>query len=279
MERNISYPTDSKLLNKSRENLVKLAKENNIELRQNYNRLGKRAATKAARYAHAKQYKRMKKQIKILKNYLGRIVREIERKVCNKKKYSLFEKQLEIAKKLLVQNRLTKNKIYSIHQDDVYCIAKGKARNPYEYGNKVSIVATQDKGFILFADALEVNQHDSKSLANSIEGAEKNTNYKIKQILVDKGYRGNKIEDKEVCISGDKKHLSVYKNKKIKKRSAIEAIISEMKRCGKMSVNYLKGTIGAKINAIACSIGHNMRHLLVHYASPTTLLQKITSKI
>ncbi len=72
-EKNIAFPTDSKLLNKARENLVKLSKEHGIKLRQNYNRVGPQYVLMASRYAHAKQFKRMKKMNNKLKSRLGRV--------------------------------------------------------------------------------------------------------------------------------------------------------------------------------------------------------------
>ncbi len=71
-EKNIAFPTDSKLLNKARENLVKLSKEHGIKLRQNYNRVGPQYVLMASRYAHAKQFKRMKKMNNKLKSRLDR---------------------------------------------------------------------------------------------------------------------------------------------------------------------------------------------------------------
>lgn len=82
-EKNVTFPTDSKLLNKARENLVKTAKKHNIKLRQNYNRKCKTYALMAGRYVHAKQFKRMRMMNKKLKSRLGRIVREIERQLPN----------------------------------------------------------------------------------------------------------------------------------------------------------------------------------------------------
>ena len=71
----------SRLLEKSRQHLVKLADENGIELRQNYNREAPRLAAQVGRYAHAKQYRRMKKTIKALRTRVGRVHREINRKL------------------------------------------------------------------------------------------------------------------------------------------------------------------------------------------------------
>ena len=191
MEKNITYPTDTKNLNKARKQLVKLAKKYKIILRQNYEKLGKKETWKASRYAHAKQFKRMRASIKRLKNYLGRIVRDIERRIEIKKELQkIFQPHLEIAKKLLQQTKKSKDKIYSPHAKEVYCIAKGKARKPYEFGCKVSLVTTQKKGFVLDATTFKENKHDSKTLHESLQNAEKNSGHQIKEILADKGYRG-----------------------------------------------------------------------------------------
>lgn len=81
MPKAIAHPTDSRLLEKSRQHLVKLADDHGIELRQNYNREAPRLAAQAGRYAHAKQYKRMKKTIKTLRTRVGRVQREVQRKL------------------------------------------------------------------------------------------------------------------------------------------------------------------------------------------------------
>lgn len=62
-EKAITFPTDSKLLNRSRERLVKLCQRNAIKLRQTYARKGPQAALKASRYAHAKQMKRLRRHL------------------------------------------------------------------------------------------------------------------------------------------------------------------------------------------------------------------------
>ena len=64
MEKAITYPTDSKLIEKARQKLVKQADAEGVQLRQNYNRVGPRLAIKTARYAHARQFKRMRASLK-----------------------------------------------------------------------------------------------------------------------------------------------------------------------------------------------------------------------
>ena len=188
MPKNITHPTDGVLLNKMRKKIVKLAKETKIKLRQNYNKLAKQKLLKSGRYAHAKQYKRMKKAIGSLKIYLGRIIRDVQRKIINHPDMVIkFAPLLAMAIRLRKQKKKDKNKIYSIHEPGVYCIAKGKARKPYEFGAKVSIVTSQKKGIVLTSEALEKNEFDGHTLKKSLVIAEKMSSVPIKQVFVDKG--------------------------------------------------------------------------------------------
>ena len=66
MPKAIAHPTDSRLLEKSRQHLVRLAAEHGVPLRQNYNREAPRLAAQIGRYAHAKQYRRMRKALRTL---------------------------------------------------------------------------------------------------------------------------------------------------------------------------------------------------------------------
>src|SRR6476646_1153773 len=79
--KNITFPTDAKLLNRAREKLVKLAKQQGVKLRQSYARVGKFVLIQHQRYAHAKQFKRANRALRTLKTYLGRIIRDISRKI------------------------------------------------------------------------------------------------------------------------------------------------------------------------------------------------------
>ena len=80
-EKNVAFPTDAKLIHRARERLVRQAKAADIELRQSYTRVGKKALIAHQRYAHAKQYKRARKQLRKLKTFLGRTLRDIRRKI------------------------------------------------------------------------------------------------------------------------------------------------------------------------------------------------------
>ena len=262
----IAYPTDAKLYYKMRENLVKAAKAHDIELRQSYVRLGKRALIWASRYAHARQMRRSRREIRKLKNYLGRVVRDIERKISgDAPKEAAFAEMIEMTYRILAQERKTKNKLYSIHAPETECIAKGKVNKKYEFGAKVGVVTTSQDNFVIGMMALHGNPYDGHTLdqcikqANRILGRELNGD-----IFVDLGYRKHDYKgDAKVHIVGRGfKKLTRSLRRWYKRRSAIEPIIGHMKNDGELGRNYLAGVEGDKINAVMCGCGQNMRKLL-----------------
>ncbi len=150
-EKAIAHPTDSKLIERARQHLVKLAAEAGLALRQNYNREAPRLAVQVGRYAHAKQYKRMRASLKKLKTVVGRGWRDVERQ-RDKIPGALRDKATDLlakAKRLLAQKQRDKNKLYSLHAPEAECIAKGKTRQPYEFGAKVSIATTHREGLVV----------------------------------------------------------------------------------------------------------------------------------
>src|SRR5262249_57888496 len=77
--KNITFPTDAKLVNRAREKLVNLADRLGVKLRQSYKRVGKLALIMHQRYAHARQFNRPKRMLRKLKTYLGRAMRHVIR--------------------------------------------------------------------------------------------------------------------------------------------------------------------------------------------------------
>jgi IS5 family transposase len=282
MPKNIAFPTDSKLYAKARQNLVKLAGKHGITLRQNYNLVAKRLSFQIGRYLHAKQMKRARKAMKKLKVILGRVVRDVERKIAlaaDHQKIQLekiFAPQITQTKRLLAQKRADKKKLYSLHEPNVDCISKGKARVRYEFGCKVSLTTTHKQGLVMASQAIAGNPYDGHTLKSAIEESQDNcskfTNIKIKSAFVDKGYKGHGIDPKEsginIFISGQKRHngkkLTQSIKKQLKRRSAIEPMIGHMKNDGRLGLGRLKGIIGDQINAILAAAGHNLRLILNH---------------
>lgn len=242
-----------------------------IELRQNYNLVAKTLLRKISGYLHAKQMKRARKAIKHLKTIVGRVVRDVERKIGSSKNLSeIFTPILYQAKRLLAQERKDKNKLYSLHEPDVACISKGKAHKRYEFGCKVSITTTHKQGLVISSQALPKNPYDGHTLKPALESAEKITGVEIESAFVDRGYKGHGVESDplrnhtKIFISGQRKGITKSLKKQLKRRSAIEPMIGHMKQEGKLGLCRLKGIIGDQINALLTGVGHNLRLILNH---------------
>lgn len=262
MPKNVAYPTDSKLYYRGICTLAKMSEDNGLKLRQTYRRIGKKAMVKSCRYAHARQLKRAKKERNRLKTYLGRMFRDVKRQTENTSLWDTFEPILEVIEHLLKQEKHSKQKVYSIHEPCTECIAKGKVHKKYEFGCKVSLVITHKEGLAIGAEAFHGNPYDGHTLQKTLETAESITGNKIKKAFVDKGYKGHGVEGKRVYMTGQKKGITNWIRKQIKRRQAIEPHIGHMKNEGKLGRNYLKGKLGDKLNALLCGIGHNLRLLI-----------------
>ena len=177
----IAHPTDARLIHRALEKLVDLAKREGVELRQSYLRVAKRAAIMVGRYTHAHQFKRARRELKFLRIRLGRVIRDIRRKIeGDGAREERFGPLLDLAHRVRHQEQRQRGpKVYSLHAPEVECIGKGKARAPYEFGCKVSIAtpATAPKGgqFVLHAKALHGKPFDGHTLGPVIADLEKLT--------------------------------------------------------------------------------------------------------
>jgi IS5 family transposase len=267
MEKNIAHPTDARLYEAARCKLVRLAREAGIGLRQNYNRLAPRLAGQVGRYAHARQFKRMRKALRRLKGYTGRVLRDIERQLGKVPEGALKARLVEmiaLVNRLLAQKPKDKKKLYSLHEPEVDCISKGKAHKRYEFGTKVSVATTNRGGFVVGMRALPGNPYDGHTLGEALEQVEILTDQKPEFAFVDRGYRGHGVENVKVFISGAKRGVTRSIAKLLRRRSAIEPMIGHMKNDGRLTRCPLKGTQGDAIFAVLCGCGHNIRMILRH---------------
>jgi len=275
MEKNIAHPTDARLYERARVKLVALAREADVPLRQSYARLAPRLALQAGRYAHARQFRRMRKALRRLKGYVGRVRRDIQAWLSSIAASPLRERILDalaLTGRLLHQGPRDKGKLYALHEPGVDCISKGKARVRYEFGTKVSIAATLDGGFILGMRAMPGNPYDGHTLAEALEQVEILTDRRPGLAVVDRGYRGHGVETTRVLISGTRRGLTPMLAKLLRRRSAIEPEIGHMKTDGRLARCPLKGTEGDAIFAVLCACGHNIRKTLAHLRALLSLL-------
>jgi len=265
----IAHPTDARLMHRALEKLVALAKDAGVPLRQSYARVAKRAAIMVGRYSHAHQFKRARRALKFLRTRLGRIIRDIHRKIAGDDALKArFGPLLDLALRVRFQDhRQRGHKVYALHAPEVECIGKGKARAPYEFGCKVSVATpvTQPKGgqFVLHAQAVHGNPFDGHTLGPVVARIEKLTGVETRRIHVDKGYRGHNHPHKfRVWISGQVRRVTKTIRREMKRRAAVEPVIGHLKAEHRLGRNYLKGRDGDRSNAVLAAAGYNFSLLL-----------------
>ena len=179
-EKNITYPTDAKLAIKIINQLNKVAKKHGIQQRRTYN-----------------------KEVKSLRTIAGVLIRELRRKLFNYCLFEHYQKDFLLYERALSQKPKDKNKIYSFHELQVYCIAKGKDHKKYEYGNKVSVASTAKGNLIVGVVSHENNIHDGYTLPEVLEHIAASRSKAVKRGIVDRGYRGrNEVNGTEIILPG-----------------------------------------------------------------------------
>ena len=261
-EKNVTYPTDSKLLYKALVKLVAAAKSRGIWLRQSYVRVGKKAAVMAGRYAHAKQYRRMRRQLRKLRTYVGRLIRDIRRNAGELDED--LAALLSRAERIRQQQRQDSHKLYSLHEPEVQCISKGKAHKRYEFGQKVALATTNRSNWIVASQLMASNPYDGHTLNATITSAESNTGVPITDAYVDKGYRWHDYTGSaQIHVAGQSSHgCSRSERRRRRRRSAIEPKIGHLKSDHRMDRCFLAGLRGDAINAVLAAAGANLRKLL-----------------
>lgn len=261
-EKNITFPTDAKLHKKIVEYVRNIASKEDIKLRQSYKRIVKQLMIDQRFRTHPKRSKKAKAAGRKLKTIAGRMTRDLERKLTPVQlaEYLHF---IEIFKKILNQKNTDSNKIYSIHEPDVRCIAKGKEGKKYEFGNKSGIGITRNSGIIVSAIGFKGNPYDGHTLEEHLDQTERLTEKRPKVAIVDRGYRGKKkIGVTEICSPKPIKNATAYQKRKarlrFRARAGIEPVIGHIKHDHRMLKNYLKGTLGDQLNTIMAAAGFNL---------------------
>ncbi|MCG1018618.1 transposase, partial [Mycetohabitans sp. B4] len=176
---------------------------------------------------------------------------------------------LQRAWRICRQRPKDKDKLYALHASEVACIGKGKARQPYEFGVKVSLAITHKQGLIVGTRAFAGNPYDGHILAEQLEqisiliqdlaGAPR-----VKTVLTDLGFRGvdAQVAPVQLIHRGKLNRLTPAQQRRLKRRQAIEPIIGHVKQDHGMRRYWLKGVTGDAVHAVLCSTGYNLRWLL-----------------
>lgn len=266
-EKNITYPTDAKQYKRIIETVNKIAKQEGIVLRQTYTRSLKQLMIDQRFHQHPKRRKKARAALRKIKTIAGRQVRDIERQFTSQQK-NKHQELFIIINKILVQKKGDKNKIYSLHEPEVSCIAKGKEAKKFEFGNKSGFVVTKTSKIVVGALAFEANPYDGHTLEEHLLQTEYLTGKRPKIGIVDRGYKGKKnIDGTEIILpSVPKKNASQYQKQKARKRfrarAGIEPVIGHIKHDHRMLRNFLKGTNGDMMNTILAGTAFNLKKML-----------------
>jgi len=269
-EKAVDHPSEVKLTYDAIIDLGREARKSGLKLKQNYKFVARGLELKASGYAHARQFNRLSRTVQKMKKLLIKLKQRIEvsaRKVGMTEYPKQLAEKLRRATKVLIQNKETADRLLVWHAPEVEIIGKGKARNPFEFGCKVSLVTNVNpaKGghFILSSKALHGRPYDGHTLCEAIDNMKKNTGINPQRIYVDKGYKGHNYAEKlRVFISGQKRGVNGQIKRELKRRSAIEPIIGHAKHRNGLARHKLKGQLGDRINAIGAAIGFNLRQVL-----------------
>jgi len=270
-EKNITFPTDSKLHRKIIDKCRKIAEKENLPIRQSYTRTLKKLSLDQRFRNHPRNKWKARKADRKEKTIAGRLVRELERNLLPNSRY---QSQIDLFKRILSQKKSDTNKIYSVHEPDVQCISKGKEHKKYEFGNKVSIIYTQTTGVIIGAMGFR-NPYDGHTVEPALEQAERLLGKRtIKTLIGDRGYKG-KRQINETTIEIPKpfsnKKQSQYQQNKLKKqfrrRAAIEPINGHLKTDHRLNRNFYKGITGDNINVMLAAAAFNFKRMMNKWKS------------
>jgi IS5 family transposase len=167
------------------------------------------------------------------------VLREIERKLgqISHERQAPLHMWLQQAWRICRQRPKDKDKLYALHAPEVACIGKGKARQPYEFGVKVSLAITHKQGLIVGTRAFAGNPYDGHILAQQLEqtsillqdlaGAPR-----VKTVLTDLGFRGvdAQVAPVQWMHRGKLNRLNPTQQHRLKRRQAIEPIIRHLKQ-------------------------------------------------
>jgi len=271
-EKNITYPTDTKLYRKIIGRCWKLADRNAVKLRRRYGKEVRRCLMAQRWRKDPRKRKAARRGQRKLRTIAGRLVRELQRKLPAAQVESQQE-NFTLYRRVLNQKPHDKEKVYSLHEPQVYCMAKGKEHKKYEFGSKASVAINKASGVIVAAMAHEKNLYDGDTLPEVLDQVEMITNQRPLKAIVDRGYRGRKqVGDTEVLVpgkalAGQTKSQTTKMRARFRRRAAIEPVISHLKLDNRLMRCFLKGFLGDNLNLMLAAAAWNFRKWMREYAS------------
>jgi len=266
-EKNITHPTDTKLAHKIIRRCWKLADGNGVKLRRRYRKAVRQSVMAQRWRKDPKKWKAAQRALRKMKVIAGRLIRELERKLPEAVRAEQRE-NFALYRRVLRQKPGDKDKVYSLHEPQVYCLSKGKEHKKYEFGSKASVVMTKTHGVIVGAVAHEENLYDGDALRPALEQTRAITEGQPAKAIVDRGYRGRKeVDGTEVLLPGkpkpgQSKRESAKMRARFRRRAAIEPVISHLKHQYRLVRCFLKGFVGDQVNLLLAAAAWNLKKWL-----------------
>lgn len=266
-EKNISYPTDSKLAHKIIGRCWKLADRHGVQLRRRY-RKAVRHGVRAQRWRKDPRKRKLAhRALRQMKIIAGRLLRELERKLPAGVRQEQQE-NFALYRRVLKQQPADRDKIYSLHEPQVYCLSKGKEHKKYEFGSKASVVLTKTGGVIVGVVAHAQNLYDGDALVPALAQTQAITGQAPDKAIVDRGYRGRAtVNGTEVLVPGKAKagqssYAKAKMRARFRRRAAIEPVIGHLKQQYRLTRCFLKGFVGDQVNLLLAAAAWNLRKWL-----------------
>lgn len=262
-EKNVTFPTDSKLLNNIIDYCHKVAKAEVIKVRQSYAREIKELKLTQRFRGKSHSRKKVAKADRRMRTIAGRLVRELLRELPSD---SIYREHLELCLRFVNGELLDGHKIYSLHEPDVLCICKGKEHKKYEFGNKVSIIRLWN-GIIIGAMSFR-NEYDGHTIDRAKEQARRLYGRTIRILAGDRGYRGQRMSgDTKIMIpdvpkASDSAYMKARKHELFRKRAGIEPVIGHCKSDHRLGRNFYKGLFGDSINVMLAAAAYNLKRAM-----------------
>jgi len=268
-ENNTTYPTDAKLCKRVIDGCNQIAVAAGIKLRRSYRRESKQLLRDSNNRNHPHRVKKTKKARKRLKTIAKVQIRDLKRKM-NAEQESAYRERLVLYLRAANQKTQDHDKVYSLHKPFTRCISKGKAHKQYEFGNKVGIIVTGNKGpkIITVVKAFIDNPYDGHTIEPLLEQMERHAQQLPKELIYDRGGKGRKeVKGVKILIPGkpkktDSGYMKQERRKRFRSRAGIEAVIGHLKTDFRMAQNYLHGEEGIQINVLMSCTAWNLKKLM-----------------
>ena len=267
-EKNITHPTDSKLAYKIIKYCWRYAEVLGIDLRQSYRFVVKDLRLKMHNASHPKRQKAARRAQRRLRGIAGRLVRDLWRKM-DKEALAMYQESLELFQQVLAQDRSTKDKRYSLHEPDAWCIAKGKSHKKYEFGCKVSVARASDSGVIVGMKSFKGNPYDGDTLKDALDQVERIRvaagGTRPERATADRGYKGRpQVGTTKILTPGKGTKTQTANEKKkqrerFRKRAGIEPVIGHLKSDHRMGRNFLARAWGDAVNCLLAGSAFNLK--------------------